>query len=243
MNLTESHFQQIEASALLYNDQLVWSGVEQETMKVIYKIATESKPVADSIPGAKITESSGAGFLTQWSQGEQGGHIKIHMQDGRALRLCVCEKGQVLALFLVREAEAEPSTLSKLSKYVASEATNLAELIAENYAPSQGIEEPWRYLYFNEMNLALKTSIKTKKATEIGPEVMSVLNEMHTMLTSQHQACTELCVRQQKEGWIVGRKSNERLLYAILESKGSTLAEISEDLDNLLAQCFNNIFI
>ena len=171
MNLTESHFQQIEASALLYNDQLVWSGVEQETMKVIYKIATESKPVADSIPGAKITESSGAGFLTQWSQGEQGGHIKIHMQDGRALRLCVCEKGQVLALFLVREAEAEPSTLSKLSKYVASEATNLAELIAENYAPSQGIEEPWRYLYFNEMNLALKTSIKTKKATEIGTSV------------------------------------------------------------------------
>ena len=93
------------------------------------------------------------------------------------------------------------------------------------------------------MNLALKTSMKSKKAAAVSPEVMSTLNEMHAMLSSEHQSCTELCVRQQKEGWIVGRKSNERLLYAILESKGSTLAEISEDLDQMLYQCFNNIFI
>jgi hypothetical protein len=72
---------------------------------------------------------------------------------------------------------------------------------------------------------------------------MATLNEMHSILSDSQQACTELCVRQQKEGWIVGRKSNQRLLYAILESKGSTLAEISEDLDQLLHQCFNNIFI
>ena len=74
-------------------------------------------------------------------------------------------------------------------------------------------------------------------------QVMTTLNDMHAKLCSKTQNCTELCVKQQKEGWIVGRKSNERLLYAILESKGSTLAEISEDLDQLLQQCFGNIFI
>ena len=72
---------------------------------------------------------------------------------------------------------------------------------------------------------------------------MTTLNDMHAKLDDRDQNCTEICVKQQKEGWIVGRKSNERLLYAILESKGSTLAEISEDLDQLMHQCFGNIFM
>jgi len=93
------------------------------------------------------------------------------------------------------------------------------------------------------MNLALKSSMRSRKSAEISSEVMTTLNDMHAKLDDRDQNCTEICVKQQKEGWIVGRKSNERLLYAILESKGSTLAEISEDLDQLMHQCFGNIFM
>ncbi len=39
-------------------------------------------------------------------------------------------------------------------------------------------EEAYRYLYFNHMNLALKTSF-TKKANTIPKDVLKVLSEIH----------------------------------------------------------------
>jgi len=241
VNLTESAFPQICASALLFDNQLVWSGVEQQVMRTIYKIATEPEPISAAKPsGGKGATHSGGSNIRKWVDGD---NVVLHLGDGAPVRLCICERGQVLALFLVRDDGSDPAILPSLSDYVGGEAERLEKLITDNYTPQQGHEDHWRYLYFNEMNLALKSSMRSRKSAEISSEVMTTLNDMHAKLDDRDQNCTEICVKQQKEGWIVGRKSNERLLYAILESKGSTLAEISEDLDQLMHQCFGNIFM
>jgi hypothetical protein len=40
-------------------------------------------------------------------------------------------------------------------------------------------EEPYRYLYFNHMNLALKDSLRSGRGTTISPEVSAILVDMH----------------------------------------------------------------
>ena len=42
VNLVEQTFSQIKYTAFLYTDQLVWSGLEQEDMRVLYKYLTTS---------------------------------------------------------------------------------------------------------------------------------------------------------------------------------------------------------
>jgi len=237
VNLTENHFPQVKASALLYDDHLVWSGLDQDIARTIYRLATDPNGRQSGRAPSSISK------LVRWASVDEGQPIRLHVRGCGGLALCPCETQKLVALFLVEDSEAHPAKLDSLSDFVNSEAANLAKLIFEHYSPQTAHDESWKYVYFNEMNLALKSSMKPKKIAELSPEVMAVLNEMHTQLDKPEEICTELCVRQQKDGWILGRKSNQRMLYAILESKGSTLAEISDDLDQLLAQCFNNIFI
>ena len=41
------------------------------------------------------------------------------------------------------------------------------------------MDEEYRYLYFNHINLALKTSVKDRSVT-ISRDTMNILNTMHT---------------------------------------------------------------
>lgn len=95
------------------------------------------------------------------------------------------------------------------------------------------------------MNLALKTSIK-RKGQIISREYMKILNDMHTDF--EKYAClfpqwpvramysptnrsseniTELMVRTQDDGWIIGRKSDQREFYVIFDQKNANLLEVN----------------
>jgi hypothetical protein len=65
-----------------------------------------------------------------------------------------------------------------LSNFITSQIDFSSILVDYFNLKKQGLEDQYRYIYFNQMNLALKTSLKEKGAL-ISPEIMSMLDDIH----------------------------------------------------------------
>jgi len=71
------------------------------------------------------------------------------------------------------------------------------------------------------MNLALKSSLERDTLT---PDTIRILNKMHSDFESNAQL-SEILISN--EGWIVGRKSDQREFYIIFDEKNANLLEIN----------------
>jgi Flp pilus assembly secretin CpaC len=86
-------------------------------------------------------------------------------------------------------------------------------------------EDIYRFIYFNHMNLALKTSLKQKGAA-ITNDTMVVLNQMHYDFERSAENITDVMVRTTNDRWIVGKKTDQREVFVIFEDKKQPLLEI-----------------
>jgi len=98
-------------------------------------------------------------------------------------------------------------------------------------------DEGFRYLYFNHMNLALKSSIERDS---LSPDTIRILNKMHNDFENSPQL-SEILISN--EGWIVGRKSDQREFYILFDEKNANLLEINDEVKKLSAIYFRDIFI
>jgi hypothetical protein len=107
-------------------------------------------------------------------------------------------------------------------------------------------DDSFRFLYFNHMNLALKTSLSSKSAP-LTVEVIKVLRAMHADFIragADAHAPTEVCVRTRADGWVIGRRSTQtsREFFVLLDERAGELTDVSARVDRLAAEHFN-IFI
>eukprot|EP00658_Telonema_sp_P-2_P007526 TRINITY_DN12807_c0_g1_i10.p1 TRINITY_DN12807_c0_g1~~TRINITY_DN12807_c0_g1_i10.p1 ORF type:complete len:398 (+),score=91.62 TRINITY_DN12807_c0_g1_i10:100-1293(+) len=176
VNIIESSFEEVKPCAFIYDDQLVWSGFEQDMIRNLYHMCLHGGPSIDSSRHKSAQKGvDAASSLRTWSGCQE--HPTMYDDDGNECILFLCGIGQVLAMFQLPRAQATDALLLSLNEYVMTEVGNLAKIMAKNYGPAAGSDEPWKYIYFNQMNLALKTSL-AQKAGAVTPAVMRTLNEM-----------------------------------------------------------------
>lgn len=125
-----------------------------------------------------------------------------------------------------KETTIESSALQSLGMFVSEQIRNLVPILEENYMKKQGNEDQYKYIYFNHMNFALKTSIKDK-GLGIARDTMKMLNDIHSDFEKSPENISEVLVRTQNDKWVVGRKSDQREFYVIFDNKNSHLIEIN----------------
>ena len=110
------------------------------------------------------------------------------------------------------------------------------------------MEIQYKYLYFNHMNLAQKSSFMSlpKKAgapviSSLAPEYIQYLTDMHSDF-SRLQEDSEIILKTRGDWWVVGRKSDQREFFVILNQKNANLIDINEEIRRLSATHFGNIF-
>jgi len=119
----------------------------------------------------------------------------------------------------------------------------------------QGQEDPFRFLYFNHMNLALKTALNSKGGPQLTMETIKLIRNIHSdfsttsfkkkkVMESKAGVC-EVIIRTRSNGWVVGRRANQshREFFVLIDDKVGTLPEIQEQVDRLARTYFYNIFI
>jgi len=140
----------------------------------------------------------------------------------------------------VKDSVLPVSFYTQLQKIIKPQIKFLGPIISE-HAKKLTIDEGFRYLYFNHMNLALKTSLERD---QLPNDIVRVLNKMHADF-ERNSSLSEVILHlgTQNDVWIVGRKSDQREFYIIFDQKSANLLEINEEVKKLSSIYFKDIFI
>uniref|UniRef100_A0A2K5YAS6 CCZ1/INTU/HSP4 first Longin domain-containing protein n=1 Tax=Mandrillus leucophaeus TaxID=9568 RepID=A0A2K5YAS6_MANLE len=91
-------------------------------------------------------------------------------------------------------------------------------------------EPQFKFIYFNHMNLAEKSTVHMRKTpsvslTSVHPDLMKILGDINSDFTRVDED-EEIIVKAMSDYWVVGKKSDRRELYVILNQKNANLIEL-----------------
>ncbi|XP_077980451.1 vacuolar fusion protein CCZ1 homolog [Glandiceps talaboti] len=266
INLIEATFSQVKYTAFLYNDQLVWSGLEQDDMRILYKYLTTSlfpsslesemcrespksggplPPITASSHFGKyvtgppnINDSSNFGKIPHIYVNTDTKYEELNLIVYRALSGTVC---------LMVEPTSIPGFewYKKIDAFLGPQLSTLASDISEQYSKRASLpsDQQFKYIYFNHMNLAQKTTIHNRKTLSaiISPEIVRLLADINASFAKTEDDA-ETVMKTVTDCWVVGKKSDQREFYVVINQKNANLIEINEEVKRLCSTHFNNIF-
>eukprot|EP00117_Sycon_ciliatum_P024142 scpid48332/ scgid20331/ Vacuolar fusion protein CCZ1 homolog len=297
INLLESSFSRIKHTVFMFTDQLVWSGLEQEDMRVLYKYLTTSLfPVCfkgeivaapsasnpdwllvnmsggtkgtsptlsrNSSASSGITSASSSsatshqGYFLNGPKNIQDPNTSIKMprifvnttggDDMEELNLLVYHAMGATVCFMIDGSGAPSYEFCKrLDTFVGPHLSSLAKMITD-YLQSRrpaSTDSQHRFIYFNHMNLAQKSSVHSRKSpfVTISQDLMRLLADINSDFQKSKED-GETVIKTMTDCWVVGRRSDQREFFVVLNQKNANLIEISEEVKRLSATNFNNIF-
>ena len=266
MNLIEHKFSCIEYTVFMFDDQIVWSGLEQEDMRVLYRYLTTSLiPVANEewviydkqmvARGENAISRNHRGRfvtcpleLTDEVRGPPRKLPRIFIEEGDGLKeffLVVYQALDAVVCMLVAVSDPPDKEFCKqLSGFVGPRLTNLANTIGDHNKKVTSIpDHEYRYVYFNHMNLAQKTTMHNKKQNQmcVSPEIIKIICNINADFARANED-GEVFMKTLTDCWVVGRKSDQRELYVILHQKNANLIDVNEEVKRMTATHFSHIF-
>eukprot|EP00054_Salpingoeca_dolichothecata_P008619 m.48892 g.48892 ORF g.48892 m.48892 type:complete len:461 (-) comp17852_c0_seq4:65-1447(-) len=267
VNATESEFRQIQYTVVLYQSHLVWSGLEQEDMRVLYHYLTgglfKALCSGSSVSSKSSSRSSSpaprSGFMTGPEDVSNPDsplnvpRIFVGISDKTVpLHLVIYQCHNMTCCFFINDSVESHSFYKKLHYLVGPQLEALVSMIREQRTkrPSLG-DSQYKYLYFNRMNLAQKASFQIAARKQFPPmagtagsvslDYLRFLTDMHTDVALSQEDC-EIVLKSQQDFWIVCRKSDQREFFVILTQKNANLIIVNEEIRKLSKTHFNNIF-
>ncbi|XP_032742561.1 vacuolar fusion protein CCZ1 homolog isoform X1 [Rattus rattus] len=270
INRMEESLSVVKYTAFLYNDQLIWSGLEQDDMRILYKYLTTSlfprhiepelagrdSPVRAEMPGN--LQHYGRFLTGPLNLNDPGAKCRfpkifVNTDDTyEELHLIVYKAMSAAVCFMIdASTQLTLDFCRRLDSIVGPQLTVLASDICEQFNINKRIsgsekEPQFKFIYFNHMNLAEKSTIHMRKTpsvslTSVHPDLMKILGDINSDFTRADED-EEIIVKAMSDYWVVGKKSDQRELYVILNQKNANLIEVNEEVKKLCATQFNNIF-
>lgn len=269
VNLIEATFHHVKYSSFLYNDQLVWSGLEPNDMQVVYRYLVTSLLPAHlemELQGGSMPRHPTTPFATthygRFVMGPQNmldGNIgkvhkvyinnemapeMFHLVVYRALSATVC-------LFIDGSLILNMDIFKRLDIFLGPQLTTLASQVAEQcakQAANSGLASPDtrpKFVYFNQLNLAQKSTVHLDNRRTgniaVTPEVLRLLADVNTDKTRMLSS-GETILKTMTDYWVIGKFSNLREFYAVVQHKNSNLVEINDEVKRLCSSQLKNIF-
>ena len=261
-NLVETTFPCISHSCFLYNDQLLWTTIEQEDMRILFKYLTTSlfPATMESEVDAKVSMQSNTPNAGKFLTASVDQTDQLTSTAKRSPRLFIWTNGELKEYYLIvfkamnavvcmLASTDPPLTVEfylKLQTFLGAQMTHLSHKIMEHTLkmPASQSDQQYRFLYFNKMNLAVKTSIHSKRAsqvTSVTPDMMKLIVDIHSDLDKM-PGDREMIMKNLADCWVVGRRSDKREFFVILNQKNASLVDINDEVRRLISTSFNNVF-
>ncbi|XP_035222131.1 vacuolar fusion protein CCZ1 homolog, partial [Stegodyphus dumicola] len=269
INQIQEKFRCIQYSIFLYNDQLVWSGLEPEDMQILYQhLSLDLIPsfIDSELKGGVYSPSRispmGSGvhfgrFMTGPKSMEDtdglkntpkiflnGGKISCHLIAYRALNATFC-------LLIDDSVELHLDLFKSLDAEIGPQLSTLASEIGEQYTKTiaqlnNEQQSKFMYMYFNHMNLAEKTTMHSEMKRNghalISSDIMKLFADISCDLMKMKDF-GEIIGKTLSDCWIVGKLSDQRELYVVLQQKNANIVDVNEELKKLSISHFQSIFI
>ncbi|CAB1313145.1 unnamed protein product, partial [Coregonus sp. 'balchen'] len=221
VNRVEESLSLIKCTAFLYNDQLIWSGLVQDDMRILYK----DSPLTPEVAGNLLHYGR---FLT--------GPANLKDPEAKFRFPRIFSMNAAVCFMISTLVELTREFCEQLDGMVGPQLTLLASDICEQYNINRRISGPdkdpqFKFIYFNHMNLAEKSTIHMRKTpsvslTSVHPDLMKILGDINCDFARVDED-EEIIVKAMTDYWVVGKKSDQRELYVILNQKNVNLIEVN----------------
>ncbi|XP_021927483.1 vacuolar fusion protein CCZ1 homolog isoform X2 [Zootermopsis nevadensis] len=271
VNLIEATFAQVKYTAFLYNDQLVWSGLEPEDMQVVYRyLVTSLLPahLETELQGGSMPRHPSSPFLSSHYgrfvtgpanlQDASGGTGKVpkvyvnndatpeiyHLVVYRALSATVC-------LFIEGSLHLNLDLFKRLDIFLGPQLTTLVSEVAEQCGRqaaginANSLDPSPKFVYFNKLNLAQKSTVHLDSRrtgnVAVTPEVLRLLADINAD-KARMSTTGETILKTMTDYWVVGKVSNLREFYVVIHQKNANLIEINDEVKRLSDSQLKSIF-
>lgn len=243
INMIEATFDPIKQCIFLYDDQIIWSGVNPHDLYTIYEYLN--------------------GPIFQLTTGHENSR-KVYIQENgidKTYTFMVCRKVQNITLCLFLEnLENEQALYHELNAVINPQLTSISSDITQHltqqpysdgFCKEDSTASP-KFVFFNELNLHHRGTIKMgiqKRHNPGGHMPDDVMNLIVDLLDNSLQhydglttnATKETILKTHDDYWIVKRSCNSRHLFIVL-NKSSTLIDVSEETNRVLDQNVKGLF-
>ncbi|KAM9947332.1 hypothetical protein ACTFIT_000655 [Dictyostelium discoideum] len=158
---------------------------------------------------------------------------------GKPQAMIVYEQKDTFLLFLIDPSDLPQLPFEDLSASLVQNFEFVNLTLEQHYAKKANFDEQYKYIYFNQMNLAIRSPIKPK-GPELNKETMKLLNEIHADF--EGGLSSEIIVKTQQDRWIVAKKIDFREFYIMFDNKNSSILEINEEVKNATTKFFKFLF-
>ncbi|XP_063221462.1 vacuolar fusion protein CCZ1 homolog isoform X1 [Bacillus rossius redtenbacheri] len=270
VNLVEAMFPRVRHTAFLYNDQLVWSGLEPDDMQVVYRyLVTSLLPthLETELQGGSMPRHPASPFTTthygrfvsgpsnlQDSAGSMGKIPKVYVNNStgpemyhlivyRALSATLC-------MFVDGTSPLCMEMFKRMDVFVGPQLTALVSEVAEQCGKQAGsgaspTDPGPRFVYFNQLNLAQKSTVHldARRSGNVGVclEVLRLLADINSD-KSRMSSTGEVILKTMTDYWVVGKLSNLREFYVVIHQKNANLIEINDEVRRVCEAQLKSIF-
>jgi len=188
---------------------------------------------------AKASSASSSFSSSSSSSGENAGNSNSTTTFTKR-GLVVLQGFGVTCIFLIDPSTIEDRTFYKqvfdLISPAMKESSNMMSKALEGSE-----QEEYMYIYFNAMNLALKSTLKNK-GFEIPRETMNTLLDMHESFLRSSTYQGEVIVKTASDSWIIGKRAESRLLFVLIDQRSKSILDVADYVQAICAKAFRGIF-
>lgn len=271
-NCVSGQFPQLHSLSVMYSNRLLWSGLPQNAIRVLYTVNQEMNSnymygyLARCQNGEELKGNPTSRRKTTIDP-EQSAYLvgplrqqsvtpddcpKVFI-DGQQYRLIALKLRGLYLFWLLDEGTSAVKDengdselimlLRQLQEFVMPQAQKLLQELETHEKRQLDRDEQFRFLYFNHENLALKSILRSPKK-KLSSETCRTLRNIHSDFERSNWNVTEVCVRC-TDGWVIGRKSfvaNRELYLLVDHHEASQLKDVKSQMDHLEQTYFANIF-
>lgn len=267
LNLLEESFACIKYTVFLFNEHLVWSGLEQDDMRVLYRHlvnsvlqpcaqAATTSPLTSPLRGVPAREGQ---FLVgpeslEPDAASNAPRVFVGSDERREQYLVVYQySGSTVCMILDSTARQNPHFFRGMHEFASGSLEALEALLWDQMRRPAPPSDPFRFIYFNQMNLAVKASFSTTSrrgpapspgTPAVAPDLLRFVADVHADVSRgpHGEGDCEVIIKLRNDNWVVGRRSDQREFLVVLANKYASIIEVHEDIKRQSAIHFANIF-
>lgn len=158
----------------------------------------------------------------------------------RALSATIC-------LFVDSKTSLLIDFFKSLDSFLGPQLTTLVSSVAEQCAKHVTVtpESCTKYLYFNKLNLAYKSTIHldNRRCSNVltTPEVLRVITDIYSD-TNKLKEAGEIVIKTMSDYWVIGKLANLREFFVVIQQKSASIIEIEEEVKRLCEKQLKSIF-
>ncbi|XP_022920945.1 vacuolar fusion protein CCZ1 homolog [Onthophagus taurus] len=269
VNEMECEYPIINHTLFMYNEHVIWSGIEPEEMQTLYQYLVNillPTYTQNELQGGSMPRNPSSPF----SPVHYGRFVNVKSTDcvGKLPKIVLTKNNEStyynmliyrtlsasICLFIEDGQEVTGQIIKSLEEFMGPKLVGIVSDIAEYYSKQNAssalmantsFEVSPKYIYFNKMNLAYKSTTHLDKIQtgnlSCPKDCVKIMADICARKSVDDYA-SETIVKTLNDNWIIGKRSNLREFYVALQQKDANIKDISGEVKKLSENQLKGIF-